>query len=88
MNHTFSSIANWKSANEMVNNLRTLADQIQAVDGQNFFDIWMLILQTMEKHNREFSKDIIGKSMSQVVVEELERLYALDKTAKLALKTK
>ena len=89
-NYTYDAISKFKSRNEIVNLLRMLADELNVVDEGNFFNVWMKILHIIEKNNPEIMKmkNTIGKTMSQVVVDEIERLYALDKTIKSALKSK
>lgn len=79
----------YHSRNETANLLRKMADNLEEVDEGNFFDAWFKIIRRMEQHNPGMRDAHIGKSMMEVVLDELDRLYAIERLVKKSLnKTK
>ena len=45
--------------------------------------LWDAVCRALTKGNRNWSKDIVGHSASEMAIKEIERLYAIEATLKI-----
>jgi hypothetical protein len=66
--------------------LRQIADNLDTIAPNSYWDAWSAVYDVIVRNNPQWAADPgIGKSGVQRVVEEIERLYILERTFKAAV---
>ena len=62
--------------------LRKIADELSNCEPNSYWDTWMMLINEMNKGNPAWNKDMTGKSSMDAARDEIQRLYAIDKTVR------
>ena len=73
---------NRMNSTDLANLLEKIAKELRDTEPHSYWDCWLMILQEMNRGNSKWSKDPIGKCSFDMVQNELQRLYAIDKTVR------